>query len=219
MNRAFTANSPSVLVGSPTSGTRLNMTTAWDYPHTWPHSLSHPPCHQPVYPAPYYRHNGPISPPAGEPPPADCNRPSGRRRLSSSLTKIDCRQNTINSDYSPNATRKTIPPPLPIIDPTLNPSCPAELTEQQVFDITQAAVKAVLEAEAERSKERGKTVPSSASSTSFAETAERGPRLDINPDDISDLRHLSSLHEYAFDRSEELERLLTEDGEPMLNPG
>jgi len=95
-------------------------------------------------------------------------------------------------------------------------SCPTELTEQQVFDLTQAAVKAVLEAEAERSKERGRTVPSSGS---FEGAAEHGPRLDTDADDISDHLHLSSLHEYAFDRSEELERLLTEDGEPMLNPG
>ena len=219
MHRVFTANSPSVPVGPPTSGARLNMATAWDYPHTWPQSLSHPPCHQPIYPTPYYRHNGSTSSPPGKPQPPDSNRPSGRRRASSWSTRINHRQDTINSDCSSNATRTTISPSSSFIDPTLNPSCPAELTEQQVLDITQAAVKAVLEAEAERSKERGRTAPSSASTTSFVDTAEHGPHLDTNPDDISDHLHLSRLHEYAFDRSEELERLLTEDGEPMLNPG
>lgn len=75
-------------------------------------------------------------------------------------------------------------------------------------------MKAVLEAEAERTNGRSRPGSAHTSITSFSEMEDHHGELDTRPDDISDC-----LDPCIFRRPDSMEHMLTEDGEPMLNPG
>jgi len=109
-----------------------------------------------------------------------------------------------------------------IIDPSLNPSGSTTLTEQQVLAITEAAVKAVLEAEAGSSSAASR---SGSVLTSLQSEGETGERVEEVPEPPSVMEPRltekpGGLRGYGtpLERPEPMEHMLTEDGEPMLNP-
>jgi hypothetical protein len=106
------------------------------------------------------------------------------------------------------------------MNPSLNP---ATLTEQQVLAITEAAFKAVMEAEAESSRAASR---SGSVLTSLQSEEETGDRVEEVPETPSIVEprvtdKTGSLPGYGapLERPEPMEHMLTEDGEPMLNPG
>jgi hypothetical protein len=202
--------------GLPPPATRVNMATTWGYPHPWPGGTAIG--YQPIYYSPYYRHNG-IIPPPPVPLTAGPNLCSQVRQTSPTLKSTDSPHDTIQPSNTSNDASDVTSSPSTNIDTTLNATDPTtELTEEQVLEITHAAVKAVLEAEAERSKARSQAA-STTTQMAYSDIGDHSGNLDTTPDDISDNLDLNNLHGYGLDRPDEMEHILTEDGEPMLNPG
>ena len=216
-----------VQAAPPTSATRLNVATNWTYhPHPWPDGAQ-PPMAYPIashlYYSPHYRPNGvapQLLPNVGPHLPTQngsaMQPPVSSPHSHSSST--DTRPSSNTSDPSGQD-----PSTVQIIDPSLNPSGSTTLTEQQVLAITEAAVKAVLEAEA------GSSCTASRSGsvlTSLQSEGEMGERVEEVPEQPSTMEpriveKTGRLPGYGtpLERPEPMEHMLTEDGEPMLNPG
>lgn len=210
-------------VGLPTSATRLNVATNWTYhPHPWPEGTQ-PPIGYPIpghmcY-SPHYRSNGPttqLSPDVGPHQLPTQNGSTMQPPTSSHSPPTDTRLPSNNSDPSGKDTLGGR-----IIDPSLSPSSSTTLTEQQVLAITEAAVKAVLEAEAGSSRAASRSGSVLTSLQSEGETAERVEEPEaqavIDPRVADKTGNLPG-YGAPLERPEPMEHMLTEDGEPMLNP-
>lgn len=228
-------------IGLPTSATR-NAPPNWVYPPTWPDGPPPPhmgpisyhpiPGHPGAYYPPHYRPNGPVVHPSTHPPTEgmqdDPNNPSPPRP---DIPRTDSPQ-TSNDAQAKAAPESSLN--LPVIDPSLDADSNStqQLTEEQVTAITQAAVQAVLrsaaksEAESRASSTSVKNEEGSSSKVSRQGTAE------VDEENANrEERHVASrlveegqsngLHGYGptLERPEPMEHMLTEDGEPMLNPG
>jgi hypothetical protein len=212
-------------VGLPTSATRLNMATNWTYhPHPWPDGAQ-PPIGYPIpshlYYSSHYRTNGvptQLPPDIGPHQPPSQNGSAMHSATSPHSSPTDTRLPSKTLDPS-----GTDPSTIQIIDPHLNPSGSTTLTEQQVLAITEAAVKAVLEAEAGSSRAASRSGSVLTSLHSEGETGERleelpEPQLVIDPR-VADKTGGLPGYGTPLERPEPMEHMLTEDGEPMLNPG
>lgn len=211
-------------IGLPTSATRLNVATNWPYPHPWPDGTAPQMSYQQIYYSPHYRPNGSVnpSPIEADPDQQNIHGVSAARTQPISTSPPGSLQLTPNNTHQSNEvidpTRNGHSLSAPTVDPSLSSSDSTELTNEQVLEITQAAMKAVLEAEAERSN-----AESRAGSTSTPSFSERGDREETGKE--NGLHHKitedSNMHGYGppLDRPEPMEHMLTEDGEPMLNPG
>lgn len=119
----------------------------------------------------------------------------------------------------------------PVIDPSLDLSPTSASTKQDEetvsIEVTQAAVKVALKS---AEIEPLTTAPDSPShmdprsASHHSSSASAGGSIDEQNDilvDDLDLRYLSRSppHTHSFERPPEMEHMLTEDGEPMLNPG
>jgi hypothetical protein len=206
-------------VGLPTSATRLNMATNWTYhPHPWPDGaqqhMGYPiPGH--LYYSSHYRTN---DAPTQLPPNVGPHQPpsqngSAMPSPTSHSSPTDTRLPSTASDPSGTDTST-----IQIIDPGST-----TLTDQEVLAITEAAVKAVLEAEAGSSRTASRSGSVLTSLHSEGETCERMEEV-TEAQAVSD-HHVadkpSGLPGYGtpLERPEPMEHMLTEDGEPMLNPG
>ncbi|GLB43539.1 putative zinc finger [Lyophyllum shimeji] len=220
-------------VGLPTSATRLNMATHWGYPHPWPDGTPQQMSYQHMYYSTHYRPNG-VSQPLGQPsppPPPTAVDPQTVPNGAATGAQETPPPPPGPPHQSPHATKPPsdstcaeTPPAdssAPVIDPSLNASDSTTLTEEQVLELTQAAMKAVLEAEAERANSR----ETSASTPTVSEGDKHGC-ADAPDEDKSTLQSPPSrdeshpVHGYGLrlGRPEPMEHMLTEDGEPMLNP-
>ena len=210
-------------VALPTSATRLNVAANWTYPpHPWPDG-AHPPMGYPIpshlYYSSHYRSNGvtpQLLPNVGPHQNGSATQPPASSHSDSSPT--DTRPPSNTSDPSGQN-----PSTVQIIHPSLNSSVSTTLTDQQVLAITEAAVKAVLEAEAGSSRTASR---SGSVLTSLQSEGETGERVEEVPETSSVMEprlaeKTGRLPGYgtALERPEPMEHMLTEDGEPMLNPG
>lgn len=203
-------------VALPTSATRLNVATNWTYhPHPWPDG-SQPPFSYPIpghlyYPS-HYRSNSVPSQHQESTSNGHNTQPPGSSHSSPADTTSSKTSNPSGKDSST----------VQIIDPSL-PSGTTTLTEQQVLAITEAAVKAVLEAEAGSSRAESRSGSVLTSLHSEGETGERIEEVSEKPTVVEPhiTEKTGGLPGYGtpLQRPEPMEHMLTEDGEPMLNPG
>ncbi|KAF9469652.1 hypothetical protein BDZ94DRAFT_1151150, partial [Collybia nuda] len=209
-------------IGLPTSATRLNLATNWGYPQPWsdgapghvgPVSYQTMP---PMFYYPHYRPNGGmVQPPEqqtqlrNDQKQDTQDRATNMERPRTSSPIPHASDATVVESEIPtksmNPTLDTLPSEISPIDPALD-SDNSTLTEQQVLEITQAAMKAVLEAEAGTSNS---TTSNVGSASPFSQTEK-----DTNKEEID------TMHVYGgtLKRPEPMAHMLTEDGEPMLNP-
>ncbi|KAG6894855.1 hypothetical protein C0992_004295 [Termitomyces sp. T32_za158] len=213
--RQFVMSPPYAQVGLPTSATRMNMTTHWGYPPPWPdgtnpQQMSY---HQ-FYLNSHYRmahatvaqipssvvQNPPLNPvPAPQPPPAPTSGPlkdsKNPFKQSTSIEECTVASAPVAGQAQPES-----------IDPSLDSHESTELTAEQIMQIT----KALLQDPGEHSSAESNV--DSASATAFSETdgGVRSRKQDESEASV-DKVHDDTIHEY--------EHMLTEDGEPMLNPG
>jgi hypothetical protein len=204
-------------VALPTSATRLNIATNWTYhPHPWPDG-SQPPFSYPIpghlyYP--HYRSNSVPSQPLN-------NRTHPESTPNGLNTQPPGSSNSSPTDTTSSKASGNDGSTVQIIDPSL-PSGSTTLTEQQVLAITEAAVKAVLEAEAGSSRAESRSGSVLTSLHSEGETGER-EEVSEKPTVIEPriAEKTGGLPGYGtpLQRPEPMAHMLTEDGEPMLNPG
>ncbi|KAG5643550.1 hypothetical protein DXG03_000691 [Asterophora parasitica] len=215
-------------IGLPTSATRLNAATHWGYPHPWPDGASHQMTYQQMY---YYRPNG-VHPSAHPPSPEDSNQQQAAPKGSPSVAQGRSLPMLRPPQQSPQeiklpavntCTTITTGSSMTAVESSLDASESATLTEEQVLVITQAAMKAVFEAEAERSS--AESGAGSSSSPSYSESGRLSTEVPHDEDDESSQNLASeeksrAIHGYGqpLERPEPMEHMLTEDGEPMLNP-
>ncbi|KAG6911296.1 hypothetical protein DXG01_002135 [Tephrocybe rancida] len=197
-------------VGLPTSATRLNLATHWGYPHPWPDGAApQQMSYQHMYYAPHYRPNG-TDPTPGSIPLPSAQDPSNTAAQQPTVPRSCPPQGTADTKQagteaaSGPATDETLS-----IDPSLDPHESTELTAEQIMQITEA----LLQEPGEHSS--GGSRDGSASTTAFSETHS-------GSQDEHDANNGKShvLHGYGLPlvRPEPMEHMLTEDGEPMLNP-
>ncbi|KAF8641061.1 hypothetical protein AX17_000705 [Amanita inopinata Kibby_2008] len=160
-------------VALPTSATRLNSTPNWSYSHPWPDGPTPlPPYpHMPVYytPSPHYRIDGPppMLHPVSQMPSTSYSRSRSRNQESntrtSGLTESSTGSERTATDHGDTSTASTPSTSggVQVIDPSLESNEVAnsdKLTEEQVraisFEITQAAMKAVLESAKQEAEAR-----------------------------------------------------------------
>lgn len=207
-------------IALPTSATRLNLATHWGYPHPWPDGPPQQMGYQQLYFNPHYRPNGP----PGQPPPPTNTIPSQTLNgpvvtQTISPTTRSAPQNPATDVKSTNDGCSPANSSLPIINPVLNPSDSTTLTEEQVLQITQAAMNAMLEAEAERAKaEHERSTPSGSETEEPTEDSPREDNGTPSNDLVHEGPHTIPGYSLALARPEPMEHMLTEDGEPMLNP-
>ncbi|KAF8634883.1 hypothetical protein AX15_000637 [Amanita polypyramis BW_CC] len=161
-------------VALPTSATRLNSSPNWSYSHPWPEHRTLPPIgysHGPMYytPSPHYRIDGP--PPMLHPVSQISNsRSKSKVHESSSRTTLSNRSSTSYTSSERTTTEQgdTSAPSSPsagsgihMIDPSLDgneAADPSKFTEEQVraisLEITQAAMKAVIESAKQEAEAR-----------------------------------------------------------------
>jgi hypothetical protein len=214
-------------IGLPTSATRLNVATNWTYHlHPWPDGvqpqMGYPiPSH--LYFSPHYRTNGiPQLSPDHQHPPSQ-NGPHAHPSTSSPPHISQSASNDTKSLH--NSSEPTTKDPsgvAPIIDPSLN--SPDSFTNEQVLAITEAAMKAVLEAEAKSSRAASRSGSALTSPRSETEIGERKEETRegspfIHPLSADNNANHPPSYRPCLERPEPMEHILTEDGEPMLNPG
>lgn len=227
-------------IGLPTSATRLNLATNWGYPQPWSDGASGqtgPVSYQPMPPMfyyPHYRPNGSAGQPPGQQPHPQNDPKHGvedgstnpTRPRTSSPNPHTSHTTSVNSETATNPTNPISNAPLkiPSIDPALD-SGDSTLTAQQVLEITEAAMKAVLEAEAGTSNGTTSNI-GSGSPFSQAEKDMNGDTVDEttvgdNTSTPQPPEENNTIHGYGrtLERPEPMAHMLTEDGEPMLNPG
>ncbi|KAF8899317.1 hypothetical protein BD779DRAFT_1488178, partial [Infundibulicybe gibba] len=226
-------------VGIPTSATRMNAT--WTYPHPWhdnhplpmgPISYHPPPGHAIYYPpTSHYRTAVPETQPPGQNTPGGDSNPQRNLDQSQTTTKDPREATKTGRSAEPDQCENP-----PFIDPSLSttPAPSNQLTDEQVkaisLEITQAAMKAVLESARLESESGGSHTPDGVASE--GRTSQQPSEADANAggeeadeeqvvaelqpvkDQISNLRGYST----PLQRPEPMEHMLTEDGEPMLNP-
>ncbi|KAG5736151.1 hypothetical protein E4T56_gene16924 [Termitomyces sp. T112] len=201
-------------VGLPTSATRMNMATHWGYPPPWPdgtnpQQMSY---HQ-FYLNSHYREVqallAHIPPPTVQNPLPNPNSDTQPPRAPASGPLQDSHDtskqstSTEGGSVAPTlATQEDGPEP---IDPSLNSHESTELTAEQIMQIT----KALLQDQGERS--RAESSAGTASTAVFSKTdGEPGPGAQDESRTSEDEVHVDTVDGY--------EHMLTEDGEPMLNP-
>ncbi|KAF8079130.1 hypothetical protein FPV67DRAFT_1467631 [Lyophyllum atratum] len=220
-------------IALPTSATRLNLATHWGYPHPWPDGTPQQMSYQQMYytPSPHYRPNG-VPPPLGQPPlptGADQQDPPNGAAAGAQQTppQGSCPPQESPQETKPPTNDASAPTPtpasnssMPVIDPSLNPSGSNTLTEEQISEITEAAMQAVLEAAAERSNAESRAT--STSTPTYSETGRHSsadePRNTSKTPPSEDKPHTMRGYGLPLERPEPMEHMLTEDGEPMLNP-
>ncbi|KAG6874368.1 hypothetical protein C0995_015104 [Termitomyces sp. Mi166 len=191
-------------VGLPTSAsaTRTNMATHWGYPPPWPdgtnpQQMSY---HQFYLNSHYRTTQAPVAqtvqnpPPnpnsATQPPPASAPGPLQDSQDTS-------KQSTSTEGTVTSAPVSEVQPET--IDPSLNSHESTELTAEQIMQITKALLQG----------ERPSAESTATPTTAFSET-DRGPGSAAQNGTNEDKGHVDRIPEY--------EHMLTEDGEPMLNP-
>ena len=208
--------------GLPTSATRLHQAT-WPQPHSpwadgpqqppqhahmFPISYSPPPPGSAYYPSPYYRTNL-VPPPHPELGPHS-SQPSN---ITGSPDAIHSPSSCTGSpaDGDPAGT-------LPVIDPSLDvgTSTSASRAGGETPIPLEVAVNAVLNSvSAEREPSMGST-----GAPRGGEESESTARGDLSsPSDASNSNAPYSSPGSTLERPPEMDQILTEDGEPMLNPG
>ncbi|KAF5384806.1 hypothetical protein D9615_001091 [Tricholomella constricta] len=219
-------------IGLPTSATRLNAATHWGYPHPWPDGTPQQMSYQQMYYAPHYRPNG-VTPPSVHQSPPTAALQQATQNGSATVAQrtspqTSCPPHNMPRDIKPPVDNTCVSTPttadssIAALDPSLNPSESTTLTEEQVLEITQAAMKAVLEAEAERSNAQSRA--DTASSPSYSEPDRSSTNASHENNDtarnlpIKDKSHAMHGYGLSLERPEPMEHMLTEDGEPMLNP-
>ncbi|KAG6811465.1 hypothetical protein H0H92_007288, partial [Tricholoma furcatifolium] len=185
-------------VSLPTSATRLNVPTQWSYPPlpdgAGTQQMSYPPTY---YPSPHYRQN------AGQEPANSNTQPMSAPGPSQGAPGTQ-KTPTMDTDNSLS------------VDSSLDPNESVQLTAEQISTLAK-----LLEEQRERTSRESRA--GSASTTAFSET-DRDTTVTGSQDD-NDLGEGTSkthaMHDYGppLDRPEPMEHMLTEDGEPMLNPG
>lgn len=161
-------------VALPTSATRLNSSPNWSYSHPWPEPHNLPPIgysHTPMYytPSPHYRIDGPppllhpVSQMSGSRTKSESQESSSRTTLSnrsptsytsSERTTTEQGDTSTASSPSTSSRARTLDPSLESNEATDS----GKLTEEQVqaisIEITQAAMKAVLESAKQEAEAR-----------------------------------------------------------------
>ncbi|KAG6841572.1 hypothetical protein C0991_009607 [Blastosporella zonata] len=201
--------------------TRLNLATHWGYPHPWPDGPGAPQqmSYQQMYYAPHYRPpngtnqlSGSIPPPSAQHP-----TPGAPQHPSAPPCPPDGPQDTIKQantegDASAVAADASSLP----MDPSLDPHESTELTAEQIMQIT----KALLQEQSVHDRSSAESRDGSASTTAFSETdrgTASGSQDEHDADEGKD--HAMRGYGHPLVRPEPMEHMLTEDGEPMLNPG
>jgi hypothetical protein len=223
-------------IGLPTSATRLNLATNWGYPQPWSDGApgqAGPVGYQPMphmFYYPHYRPNGSPGQPSEQHPHPHNDRKQhaqeqpahSRHPRTSSPSRHTSHPPIPDSEESSTRDSSELPP----IDPALD-SGNSRLTEQQVLEITQAAMKAVLEAEAGTSSGAASNI---GSASPFAQSekdgngnegdeAAGGASAIVPQSPAEEQRDAGYGYGRTLERPEPMAHMLTEDGEPMLNPG
>jgi hypothetical protein len=161
-------------VALPTSATRLNSSPNWSYSHPWPEHHNLPPIgysHAPMYytPSPHYRIDGPppmlhpVSQMSASRSKSNSHESSSRTTLSnrSSTSYTSSERTTTEQGDTSTASSPSTSSGTHMIDPSLESKEVADtgkLTEEQVqaisIEITQAAMKAVLESAKQEAEAR-----------------------------------------------------------------
>ncbi|KAG6817578.1 hypothetical protein H0H87_006955 [Tephrocybe sp. NHM501043] len=202
--------------GLPTSATRLNLATHWGYPHPWPDGATAPQqiSYQHMYYASHYRPNGSTQPPGSIPPPPPPYSNVTQQHLPPAPCSPPGTQDTkhpTSTDITNNASVSA-----PSIDPSLDANESTELTPEQIMQIT----KALLQEQGELESSSAESRDDSTSTTAFSETDRRTGSGSQDERDANEGK-AHAIHGYGLplERPEPMEHMLTEDGEPMLNPG
>lgn len=223
-------------VGLPTSATRLNGATNWTQSHPWPEGVPPPAAiGYPIYytPSPYYRQSGVPVPQHQHQPSAETDYRTGSSSRTQSPhqtahSRLGTPQNDSNSSPSgpetPDADQQMSASHEPA---TVNPSDVDTLTEEEMkvlsMQLTHAAMEVVLNNAKYPRREslhggvNLEDINSRWSSPNQPESdLDHGEDAGMSPGD----RTGSGLLSYGtpLDRPEPMEHMLTEDGEPMLNP-
>ena len=201
-------------VAHPTSSART--APHWPgYPH-WPNGVPLPPphmspisyIHHPIcYPSPHYRHAAAYPSPS----PSDSSQqPNGAGTstpLGSNSTDLS-RNSPSHPDVSSNDSSN-----ISCIDSELDPH--SGLTAEDVV----AAMRVVMSMQAESAAQDAQDHETKHGYMTTSQSLDEDHRIADNNRDLED--RLNSLHDYSssLERPEPMEHMLTEDGEPMLNPG
>ncbi|TFK42164.1 hypothetical protein BDQ12DRAFT_677731 [Crucibulum laeve] len=230
-------------IGLPESATRLNSAHSWAFPHPWPVGtvppnmapMGYPPIPPPgtiYYPSPHYRQNGIVHPSVQPPQPQPQPPPIPNGTSHPHATSSNGSSNGGPSPVSDHPTSNGNHVEHHNIDPTLDNT--DELTREAVQSALEALVKstqAQVDAHGLTHLENGDAY--TVSSLSDTRDPSEGLSLDADANDLEhrDEEHVAtslSLEDalngirtsygQPLERPEPMEHLLTEDGEPMLNP-